>query len=100
MVTSEGEAGVMANLKRKQIQADAMFDQLVENMNNQLRIEHKERFNKNGDSIMAIDKQILTDKYAIYNGDCIEVSAIASGRIHTYERLAVLRAVQLFVVGT
>lgn len=39
IVSSEGEAGVLANLKRKSIAADVMFSRLVELMNDVLRID-------------------------------------------------------------
>ncbi len=39
IVTTEGGAGVLANLKRKQEQADAMFAELVSLMNDSLKIE-------------------------------------------------------------
>lgn len=39
MISSEGEAGVLASLKRKAGQADKMFERLVELINNELRIE-------------------------------------------------------------
>ena len=39
IVTSEGERGVMANLKRKAEQSDRMFSELVRLMQNELRIE-------------------------------------------------------------
>lgn len=38
VVTTAGAAGVLANLKRKQAQADAMFARLVELMNDSLRV--------------------------------------------------------------
>lgn len=38
VIASEGEAGVLANLKRKAAAADAMFATLVDLMNNELRI--------------------------------------------------------------
>jgi hypothetical protein len=40
MITSEGEASILANLKRKAAQAESMFSRLVELMNNELQI-HK-----------------------------------------------------------
>lgn len=43
MISSEGEAGVLANLNRKSIAAEAMFAKLVELINNELRIEQKKR---------------------------------------------------------
>lgn len=39
IVTTEGEAGVLQNLKRKSAQADKMFEALVAEMNNALAIE-------------------------------------------------------------
>lgn len=39
VITSEGEAGVVANMKRKAEQADVMFSRLIELMNSELRIE-------------------------------------------------------------
>lgn len=41
VVSSEGEAGVAANMKRKSEACDRMFNQLVELMNSELRIEKK-----------------------------------------------------------
>jgi hypothetical protein len=38
LVTSEGEAGVLASLRHKEHQAEAMFDRLVELMNDTLRV--------------------------------------------------------------
>lgn len=38
VVASEGERGVLANLRRKQEQADRMFSHLVEEMSNELRV--------------------------------------------------------------
>jgi len=39
VVSTEAEAPIRANLQRKQEQADAMFDALVEHMGNALRVE-------------------------------------------------------------
>jgi hypothetical protein len=39
LITTEGEIGVLANLKRKADAAEAMFSKLVELMNNELHIE-------------------------------------------------------------
>jgi hypothetical protein len=44
VVASEGEAGVLGNLKSKADAADAMFAGLVDLMNDQLRIERAESF--------------------------------------------------------
>lgn len=44
VVASEGEVGVLANLKRKAEAADKMFAQLVEFMNNELHIRKKTEF--------------------------------------------------------
>lgn len=41
VVSSEGEAGVVANLNRKALAAEAMFRNLVELMNNELRVAKK-----------------------------------------------------------
>jgi hypothetical protein len=46
VVTSEGESGVLANLKRKAEAADEMFAKLVSLMNDHLRIERKNQFTK------------------------------------------------------
>jgi hypothetical protein len=46
IVTTEGERGVMENLKRKATQADEMFTKLVALMNQQLGIAHKTEFTK------------------------------------------------------
>ncbi|KKM13497.1 hypothetical protein LCGC14_1715660, partial [marine sediment metagenome] len=47
IVTSEGERGVMANLKRKVDQANIMFTELVRFMQNELKIERKDDHTKN-----------------------------------------------------
>lgn len=39
IIASEGERGVLANLQRKSVQADAMFSQLVAEMNHAMRID-------------------------------------------------------------
>lgn len=46
VVTSEGEAGVLANLRRKSEAADLMFARLVEVMNAELKIQHVNNFTK------------------------------------------------------
>lgn len=46
VVTTEGEAGVLENQKRKAARADQMFDRLVTLMNEQLRVERDDRFTK------------------------------------------------------
>jgi len=43
VISSEGEAGVLANLNRKAAQAETMFARLVELINNELRIEQTNR---------------------------------------------------------
>lgn len=40
VISSEGEAGVLANMNRKSVQADQMFSNLVALINNELRIEN------------------------------------------------------------
>jgi len=44
VVASEGEAGVLKNLKRKAMQADAMFDSLTKHMNDPQHITKLDRF--------------------------------------------------------
>lgn len=44
VVATEGEAGVIANLQRKENSANAMFSKLVALMNDSLRIENEDRF--------------------------------------------------------
>ena len=46
VVASEGEAGVVANLQRKADAAEAMFDNLVTLMNDQLKINRTNEFTK------------------------------------------------------
>ena len=41
VIASEGERGVLASIERKAAQADAMFGQLVELMNNELRVQKR-----------------------------------------------------------
>jgi SNF2 family DNA or RNA helicase len=47
IVTTEGESGVLANLKKKQAKAERMFAALVECMNKELAIEAQHNFNQN-----------------------------------------------------
>lgn len=44
IVTTDGEAGVMANLQRKMDQATKMFDKLVETMHNSQSVNNVEKF--------------------------------------------------------
>jgi hypothetical protein len=44
VITTEGEAGVTANLQRKSDAADQMFVSLVEHMNNAIRLDRSETF--------------------------------------------------------
>jgi hypothetical protein len=46
IVTTEGEAGVTENLKKKQINADAMFNNLVAEMNNALGVKNFDNHTK------------------------------------------------------
>lgn len=46
VIATEGQAGILGNMKSKADAADAMFAGLVELMNNQLRIERSENFNE------------------------------------------------------
>lgn len=46
LVTTEGERGVLANLRRKGAQADAMFSRLVAHMNEALGVERDQRFHQ------------------------------------------------------
>jgi hypothetical protein len=46
VVSTEGERGVLNNLKRKSIQADQMFSALVRHMNSAVRIERRNDFTR------------------------------------------------------
>lgn len=46
MISSEGEAGVLANLQRKSVNADAMFERLVSLMNDHISIARTTNFNE------------------------------------------------------
>ena len=46
LILSEGERKVMQNLRRKAIQADSMFDNLVREMNNSVSIKKENLFTK------------------------------------------------------
>ncbi len=46
LVTTEGESDVMRNLQRKADAADKMFEEIVEEMNNELRIDRSITFNQ------------------------------------------------------
>jgi hypothetical protein len=47
IITTEGEGRVMKNLQRKAVQADQMFDRLVNEMNNALSVSGEKHFDKN-----------------------------------------------------
>jgi hypothetical protein len=47
IITTEGERGVVKNLQRKSEQADRMFDSLVAEMHNAVKIERTNSFTKN-----------------------------------------------------
>ncbi len=44
IISTEGEQGVLANLKRKAIQADDMFNSLVANMNRAMHIHRGTKY--------------------------------------------------------
>jgi hypothetical protein len=44
IITTEGELGVMKNLQRKADAAEKMFDMLVQNMNNELKLERASNY--------------------------------------------------------
>jgi hypothetical protein len=46
IVTTEGEAGVTANLQKKQIKADALFENLIKEMNNATKINLENKHTK------------------------------------------------------
>ena len=46
VISSEGERGVLSNMQRKSEQAERMFAQLVELMNNELRITQQNNYSK------------------------------------------------------
>jgi hypothetical protein len=46
IVTTKGEQGVMANLRRKAEAADKMFSQLVGYMNESLRLERRDDYTR------------------------------------------------------
>ena len=46
LIISEGEAGVLKNLRRKMLQADAMFESLRTHMNDPLALAKVERFSQ------------------------------------------------------
>jgi hypothetical protein len=46
IITTEGEMGVYENIKRKSIDAAKMFDKMIENINNELKIKPKNHINK------------------------------------------------------
>jgi hypothetical protein len=50
VIASEGECGVLASIERKAAQADTMFGQLVELMNNELKVEKR----KGGESKLGV----------------------------------------------
>lgn len=44
VVTSSAQAGVLGNLKRKQVACEGMFEQLVAHMNNAVNINRMSQF--------------------------------------------------------
>ena len=46
MIYTKGDANVIKNLKRKQRQANEMFNNLVQEMNNSLAVNNITKFNK------------------------------------------------------
>lgn len=44
IITTEGELGVLKNLQRKALAAEEMFSQLVQEMQNELQLDHSETF--------------------------------------------------------
>ena len=46
IITTEGEMGVYENIKRKSVDAARMFDKMIENINNELKIKPKTHINK------------------------------------------------------
>lgn len=46
VISSEGEAGVLANMNRKSTQAEEMFATLVSLINNELKIQQQNNNNK------------------------------------------------------
>jgi DNA modification methylase len=51
---------------------------------------------------MSVMDQVITDLYAIYNGDCIEVlKGVASESVHlSIYSPPFLRFISLFIIGT
>jgi hypothetical protein len=47
IITTEGETGVLANLKQKQLKAERMFSNLVECMNREIAVAAQHNFNQN-----------------------------------------------------
>ena len=47
IITSEGEANVLANMNRKAAQSEEMFARLVELINNELKITHENKHTNN-----------------------------------------------------
>ena len=63
------------NLARKAKAADEMFASLVSEMNSaaDVGVDSRREWRTTGGPYMADDDQVITDQYAIYLGDCVEV---------------------------
>ncbi len=89
VVTTEGERGVKENLQRKAAAADRMFDALVSHMHAATTIDRQRSFVVRAEvpswavairldearSLASVRAQRLEDRFALYNGDCVDVMA-------------------------
>ena len=84
IVTTEGGRTALANLSARPTQADQMFTSLVAHMNDALAIERSRRIpTSSGGAGVAVLDQYITDRYALYNGDCMEVMpTLPDGSVH------------------
>ena len=74
IIATEGQRGAKENMRRKSNQADRMFSMLVEHIKccptDRRGVQIRERV---GGSSMAVIDYKVTDKFALYNGDALEV---------------------------
>ena len=84
IITTEGGANVFRNLERKAIQADRMFESLTAHMRDALTVNRSETPRQgSGGPVMGVLDQEITSRYAIYNGDCMDVMAgLPDGSVH------------------
>ena len=75
IITTPGGSRALASLQRKAAQADEMFTALVKHMNDALTVARTRdlRQRRGGPVMGQVADQVITDRYALHNGDAMEV---------------------------